>query len=108
MVLSRTDEQRLRSLKLANEIRSARARMKRDIRSGFPSAAAVVADPPWFALTMKVGQLLEAIPGWGPVRARRTMRLLGVSEGKTLGGLSVRQRGVLAEYLEERSCGDTQ
>lgn len=102
-VLSAVDEQRMRSLRLANETRFGRARTKRQLASGEITAATVAVDPPWHCRTMTLTALLLAIPGWGPSRVRKAMRQLGVGEGKTLGALTGRQRQLVAAFLEERT-----
>lgn len=59
----------MRSLDCANQIRTARARLKKDLASGRAQIEDVLAQPPLFAATAKVSELLLAIPGFGPVRA---------------------------------------
>jgi hypothetical protein len=49
---------------------------------------------------MMVHALLVSVPKLGPVKANRIMADVGISSRKTLGGLSDRQRRVLAQELD--------
>lgn len=98
-------EQRWAALARANETRSARARAKHDWLSLTPTLAAeaaarlVVQIPDW-ALTWRVREVLLALPKVGPVRVHRIFLRAGISETKTLGGLSERQRAEVLTWLE--------
>jgi hypothetical protein len=93
--------QRSQALTLANRIRSARADLKRALGSGRRSAADVISDPPWTAQTMPIKHVVLSQRGWGPVRARRLLRAASVSEEKSLGTLTERQRRALLAMLED-------
>lgn len=95
----RSLEQRMLALKNANEIRTRRAALKRDIRDGGTQIRDVILEPPDYALTARVYDLLVAAPKLGPVKARRALRDARVSPRKTLGGLSLRQRAELTGTL---------
>lgn len=99
----RTYRQRLDSLEIANHVRTARSRMKTAFRQGHADPAAIAADPPEWAGSMRVVKFLEAAPGVGPVKARKMLRAGGMSESKTLAGLSARQRDVLVSMLKGRA-----
>lgn len=99
MVPSQTLERRTANLRRANAIRTARCALKRDLRAGRTSAAEILTDTPDYALSMKVYDLLVAQRAIGPVKARRTLVACQISPVKTIAGLSVRQRTVLAEAL---------
>lgn len=90
-----TREQRLAACMKSAEIRGARARLKRAIRGGQLHVVEVLADPPEYALKMKVRDLLMAQPWRGEAKTQMILRSARVSYGKTIGGLSERQRGVL-------------
>lgn len=98
----RSPDQRMAALILANEIRCARARMKRELRAGTVDAVALVAEPPSYLRTMKLEKFLVAIPGLGRVKARRMMNVARISDAKTVGGLSDRQRAELVAQLVSR------
>lgn len=99
--LDRTREQRLTSLELANEIRFARARLKKQIAAGQVSAVDTLQTPPGYAHTMKVATLLDAIPGWGPRKVQKTLRRVKIADGKTVGGLTAMRRNMLVAHLEK-------
>jgi hypothetical protein len=87
------------ALRRANAIRSQRAQLKRDLKSGATSISAVISDPPEFVLTAKVFDMLMAVPKYGKVKATRFLNTCRISQGKTIGGLSERQRAELLEVL---------
>ncbi len=94
----RTLEQRRVALKNANEVRTKRSHLKRVMTRD--RAVLTVKRPPRYAETMTVYDLLVSVPKFGPVRTNRIMASLGISHRKTLGGLSDRQRRVLAQELD--------
>jgi hypothetical protein len=98
-VFDRTVASRDASLRLANQVRCARARMKLQLRAGALEAAVLVHTPPDYLASMKTWKFLHALPGWGPSRVRKVMRQVGIAEGKTIGGLSSRQRDELVLLL---------
>lgn len=94
----RSREQQLSALRRANEIRVKRSALKRSLTCR-GDAIAVLINPPEYAATMKVKDLLVAIPTVGSVKATRIMNHVRISYGKTVGGMSARQRGELAREL---------
>lgn len=88
----RSYAQRMTAIERANDIRIKRARLKRDIKARRVSAAAVLLDPPEWTHTMKVIDVLLAIPKYGDVKACNTLSRNAVSVVKTVGGLTRRQR----------------
>ena len=52
--------------------------------------------------TMTVAELLLSQRGWGPRRAEKMLRSVSLSESKTLGSLTERQRLTLAAVLSSR------
>lgn len=95
----RSLDQRMDALRRANEIRSRRAQLKRDLKNGEVTITEVIADPPEFVLTAKVFDMLMAVPKYGKVKATRFLNQCRISQGKTIGGLSERQRSELLEVL---------
>lgn len=91
--------QRMDALALANEVRVARARLKRDLRAGRRSLAPLLLDPPEWLETAKVFDLLLATPKIGRVKAHKRMQRAMISPSKTMGGLSDRQRSCLLELV---------
>ncbi|SRR6266508_3106578 len=88
----RTLDQRMRALRHANEIRSGRARLKKELALGRVRLEEIIAQPPESAKTAKVYDLLLALPMIGPARATRCLTQCRIAPSKTVGGLSERQR----------------
>ena len=95
----RSFTQRMDALKRANEIRTERARLKRDLKAGRAQIQALLLDPPEYLLTAKVFDLLLAVPKYGRVKANRILTQCRISPSKTIGGLSERQRNELVSFL---------
>jgi hypothetical protein len=95
--------QRLDALERANEIRRARAELKRQIGAGERSAAQVILECPEEVRTWPVEELLASRRGWGKVRVRKFLAGIGIREIKPIGELTVRQRRLLATQLD--GCG---
>jgi hypothetical protein len=91
--------QRMDALKRANDIRTQRARLKRDLKAGRAQIQALLLDPPEYLLTAKVFDLLLAVPKYGRVKANRILTQCRISPSKTIGGLSERQRNELVSFL---------
>jgi hypothetical protein len=92
--------QHLQALQRANRVRLARAELKRRVAAGELSAAEVIARSPWEAESMTLAELLTAQRRWGHTRARKFLAAIPVSETKTVGSLTERQRGALATALD--------
>ena len=93
----RSLNQRMDALKRANEIRTRRARLKRDLKAGRSQIHGLLLDPPEYLLTAKVFDLLLAVPKYG--RVKRILTHCRISPSKTIGGLSDRQRHELVSFL---------
>lgn len=97
---TRTPEpQRLRALERANEIRLARASLKRRIALGDVSAAEVLLACPSEAASWSVGDLLMSQRRWGTTRCRKFLSRNHIIETKQIGTLTDRQRRILAAAL---------
>ena len=92
--------QRLRALERANEVRLARAELKRRIAEKQVSAAEIILRCPWEANSWAVSELLLSQRRWGRSRCRKFLGRNHISEVKTIGALTERQRRMLAEQLE--------
>src|SRR5207237_10461837 len=88
----RSLDQRSEALKRANDIRVKRAQLKKDLKSGDASIEQILRDPPEFVSTAKVFDMLMAVPKFGRVKAARLLNQCRISQSKTVGGLSDRQR----------------
>ena len=95
----RSLSQRMDALKRANEIRTRRAALKRDLKAGRTQIHGLLLDPPEYLQTAKVFDLLLAVPKYGRVKVNRILTQCRISPSKTIGGLSERQRGELVSYL---------
>ena len=95
----RSLDQRMEALRRANEVRVQRAKLKKDLKVGEVSIDEVLADPPEFLLTAKVFDMLLSVPKFGRVKATRFLNQCRVSQSKTVGGLSERQRSELIALL---------
>lgn len=95
----RSREQRMEALQQANEVRTARAHVKVQLRSGELHISDVLIAPPECAKSARVAQLLLAVPGMGEVKVGRVMRAYNISPGRSVAGLSRRQRAALAEHF---------
>ena len=87
------------ALEKANEVRIGRSQLKRDLKAGRRSAASVLSEPPEFVETMKVFDLLMAVPKYGRVKVNKILAHCRIAPSKTIGGLSGRQRGELVSLL---------
>lgn len=92
--------QALEALKLANQVRFARADLKRAIRTGDVKAADVIREMPSTVETMPLIELVACQYGWGPQRTRRLLRAVAVTADKTIGSMTQRQRDLVACLLE--------
>ena len=93
------EPQRLRALEQANQVRLARAELKRRIVDGDVSAAEVILSCPSAAQRWTVSELLMAQRRWGATRCRKFLERNGISEIKAIGSLTERQRQMLASQL---------
>jgi hypothetical protein len=98
-VPARSHEQRMRALRRANEIRSARAKLKRDLKAGKAQIEKLLLDPPDYVLSAKAFDMILAVPKYGRVKANKILTHCRISPSKTIGGLSERQRAELVQFM---------
>ena len=91
--------QRMDALSKANEIRTRRAQLKRDLKAGRTSIHKMLLQPPEWIETAKVLDMLLAVPKYGRVKAYKILTQCRISPSKTIGGLSERQRSELVTLL---------
>jgi hypothetical protein len=91
--------QYMRALERANKVRLARAALKRRVATGDVDVAEVILDCPWEADSMAVADLLMSQRRWGQTRCRKFLSQIPMSEKKTLGSMTERQRRTLAAML---------
>ncbi len=90
----------MEALNRANEVRTFRAQLKRDLKAGRVSIGALLLDPPPYLESAKVLDMLLALPKYGRMKATKILNSCRVSPSKTFGGLSERQRAELAGRLD--------
>src|SRR3954462_7580588 len=98
-VPARSHEQRLRALRRANEIRSKRAQLKRDLKGGKRKIEALLLDPPDYVMSAKAFDMILAVPKYGRVQANKILTQCRISPSKTIRGPPGRPR---AESLRRR------
>ena len=91
----RSLDQRMEALKRANDIRVKRAQLKKDLKIGRVHIEKILGNPPEYVETAKVFDMLMAVPKFGRVKAARFLNQCRISQSKTVGGLSERQRAEL-------------
>jgi hypothetical protein len=91
--------QRMDALQRANEIRTQRAKLKRDLKGGRVSIHDLLLQPPAYLETAKVFDMLLAVPKYGRVKVNKVLSQCRISPSKTIGGLSERQRSELVSAL---------
>jgi hypothetical protein len=95
----------MRALERANQVRLARASLKRRIALGETCVAAVILECPWEAESMAVADLLMSQRRWGQTRCRKFLAQLAMPEKKTVGSMTDRQRHTLAAMLTAATAG---
>ena len=97
--------QHMRALARANQVRLARAELKRKVAEQDVDAADVILRCPWEAHSMAVADLLISQRRWGQTRCRRFLAQIPMSEKKTVGSMTERQRQTLAAMLASAERG---
>jgi hypothetical protein len=95
--------QHLQALARANAVRLARAELKRRIAAGEISASEVILTCPWEADSMSVADLLMSQRRWGHTRCRNFLAGVPMSETKTVGSMTQRQRHALSDMLSRQA-----
>jgi hypothetical protein len=91
--------QHMQALQRANEVRVARAALKRDVTKGTVTVGEVILNAPWQAASMTIAELLSSQRGWAMTRSRKFLAGIGMPETKTVASMTERQRSVLAAML---------
>jgi len=97
---ARSRDQRMEALKRANDIRVRRAKLKKDLKDGHVRVQSILGNPPDYVETAKVFDILMAVPKFGRVKAARFLNQCRISQSKTVGGLSDRQRAELVGLFD--------
>jgi len=96
------NSQCMQALARANQVRLARAALKRDVSAGRRGVAEVILESPWEVESMTVSELLCSQRRWGRARSRKLLSSIALSEGKRVGTLTERQRRILVGALEAK------
>jgi hypothetical protein len=91
--------QHMRALERANDVRIARAALKRRVARGELDVREVILRRPPEADSMSLYSLLMSQPRWGVKRCLKLLALLRLSDRKRLDSLTERQCGALAAML---------
>jgi hypothetical protein len=105
VMIAPTGPQHMRALERANKVRLARAELKRRVAMGEAEVAEVILDCPWEADSMAVADLLMSQRRWGQTRCRKFLVQIPMSETKTVGSMTERQRRTLALMLQSAQRG---
>lgn len=89
----------MEALHRANDIRTRRAQFKRDLKAGRKKAHDYILEPPEWLETMKLFDLILAMPKYGRVKTNKICVQVRISPSKTVGGLSPRQRAEVVSML---------
>ena len=100
--VTRDTSQCMQALARANEVRLARAALKRDVSAGRRGVTEVILGSPWEADSMSLSELLCSQRRWGRARSRKLLSSIALSEGKRVGTLTDRQRRLLVAALEAK------
>jgi hypothetical protein len=98
---SRRDRQRKEALTQANEVRSARSLLKEQLKGGEVSLASLIIDYPDYLANARINDLVEALPGYGALKAGKLLSACRISPSKTVAGLTPGQRQALFEALSK-------
>src|ERR1700684_73605 len=96
--------QYMRALERAHQVRLARAELKRRIATGELDVGEVILECPWEAHSMTLADLLTSQRRWGASRCRKLLLQLQMSETKTIGSMTDRQRRTLASACHEQTA----
>ena len=96
----------MQALERANAVRLARADLKRRVAEGELSAAEVVMEVPWESASMTISELLTSQRRWGHTRCRKFLQSIPMSEHKTIGSMTDRQRSAVSRQLKAGSHSD--
>jgi hypothetical protein len=91
--------QHMQALRRANEVRLARAELKRRVGNGTTSVPEVILECPWQAASMTVIELLLSQRRWGTTRCSKFLAHIGMPESKTIGAMTERQRHALSAAM---------
>ena len=93
----------MQALQRANEVRVARAAVKHLIATGKVSVTEVIVSDASEIERMAIIELLLSQRSWGYARSRGLLNAVPLSEAKTVGAMTARQRSVLSALLADQT-----
>lgn len=99
-----TNEQRVAASAKAVEVRTKRAKLRRQLKDAEITFSEVlsVADSDAIVSGMKVSSILEALPGIGKIKAASLMQTCGIAQSRRMKGLGSTQAASLRKALAGR------
>ena len=91
--------QHMQALRRANEVRLARAELKRRVAEGTITVGEIILTCPWEAASMTIAELLVSQRRWGSTRCAKFLHTIGMPETKTVGSMTDRQRQLLTTMI---------
>lgn len=92
-------DQRMANLTKANEVRFARAELKVELAAGARTLAEVLRADEDFIQTMKLADLLRAVPAFGKTKAQRALAACWISPSATVRALPPQRREQLLAWI---------
>jgi hypothetical protein len=92
--------QQLEALARANDVRSRRARLKRDLKGGRTQIEEVLSDPPEYVASATILDLLIWTPKRRRITANKVLLRCRISPSRSIGALTDRQRRVILTELD--------
>lgn len=97
-----THQQRMEALRIANEVRTRRSILKRDLAERRVLVSEVLLDEPHPDIAgMRIGDIVRAVPRVGQLKANRVLGRCNIAPSVPLELLSQRRREVLLEHLAD-------
>ncbi|WP_284974561.1 integration host factor, actinobacterial type [Arthrobacter sp. efr-133-TYG-104] len=97
-----TPQERSDALEKAAKARATRAAAKEQLKRGEVTIGELIssADTDGAIARMRVVELLEALPGIGPVRAAAIMGEIGIAASRRIKGLGIHQARALVDFMD--------
>jgi hypothetical protein len=92
-------EERAKALAKAQEMRTKRMELRKELKAGKVNLAEVLKRDDEVVSRMKVKYLLESLPNVGKITAVSIMEEIGINESRRVQGLGKRQTAMLLEKL---------
>ena len=92
-------DERAKALEKAQEMRTKRMELRKELKSGKVTLAEVLKRDDEIVTRMKVKYLLESLPNVGKITAVSIMEEIGINESRRVQGLGKRQLAMLLEKL---------